>query len=68
MSVVKNVHRFTSLTLFTIRSVGEKEIKRKESASFGKAGGLLEKWMARRAFSLDTRLETQGRRKEKKLT
>lgn len=50
MSVVKNTYHFTSLNLFATRSLGEKEREQKKSAKFDKAGQLLEKWMAKRAF------------------
>lgn len=40
---MKNVHRLTSLNVFTVRSMGGKEMEQKKSANFGKAGRLLEK-------------------------
>jgi len=51
MSIAKNVHCFTSLNPFTIRSMGEKEMEQKKSANFGKASGRTD---GKEGFSLDT--------------
>lgn len=59
---------YTSLNLFSIRSKEEKETEQKRSANFGRLVNSVRKNYSKDSFSLGARLETQGRRKEKKLT